>query len=141
MSIDINEYLTGRYNLFLETVDYKRIESNLDVTQYAVLCSDSMEVTQEDKILKIKFIRKATMNPSDVFLATVTLGAEFEIDENKSLDSDVETIKESLIENASHILFELSTRASLVVSQLTAMCGQIPVITSPRCMFKGENDK
>lgn len=94
----------------------------------------------EDEFIQLKFTRELVFEPIKLFELSVTIGANlFLVDEVKSEInlSKIDLAKELSSAN-SEILGNLVSRASLIISQLTATSfGNAPIITPPT-MFRKE---
>lgn len=139
---NISECFKMDYQVFLDDVKYKKNEihqkESCDITMH---CYDYLKSEViEDEFIQLKFTRELVFEPIKLFELSVTIGANlFLVDEVKSEInlSKIDLAKELSSAN-SEILGNLVSRASLIISQLTATSfGNTPIITPPT-MFRKE---
>ncbi len=131
--MEYNDYFRDEYKYFLNSVVYNISENFSDDSDNGVnvAISDSLRFDANKDFLVIIATRKVDTVPETIS-TEVSYGARLYF---KDISINVENVDwkekfrtEHLFDN---VLRELFSRISLIISQLTSACGQVPLITVP----------
>lgn len=132
----IDEVLNGKCSLYLDKVEYKRLdESDCEVS---LKVKDDVEIKLDNKLQGIVAIitRKLSFTPMSLFEITVTFGVYLEVnDDYKDLKTiNLSAIKDEFLDDDCVITNIVMSRISLIISQLTSSFGERPIVTPPSIM-------
>ena len=130
---NLAQFFSEEKRIYLNEVQYHVIEDGEDAEEYELICSDNLEVSlEEDKGVQILLTRTLKINPRDLFELSVSFGAELIFSENKDqINWKAINLAEEFRNNGDFITNNLTSRISLLVSQITSSYGQAPLVTPP----------
>lgn len=140
--MNILEFLNGRQSLFLKSINYQINETFEQKEAIEVQVFDDLDskFVEEKKIIEIVVKRKVQFVPIEPYALEVVMGSNLFLKEDKlqefkqaNLNLNEELVKQS------KILSVLTSRISLLISQITASYGGKPMITPPIYVPENEN--
>ncbi|MBR6307909.1 MAG: hypothetical protein IKR39_04820 [Lachnospiraceae bacterium] len=144
MIANLQEYFRTEIGIFLDAVNYKRIEeSNTDNNQQiAILCQDNVNASLSDEGVRILITRSVTFDPENIFTMSVSFGADLRFNDRKS-EHDWKNINlaEEFMENGDFVTSQLISRISLIIGEITSSFGQQPLILPAVLAKKNMPDK
>ena len=126
------DYFTMNYRFFLQNVQYEKIALGDD--NATMQLNDHLEVQDLEDHAVLKYTRNAFFEPQQLFSISVTFVAELEYSEayrSKAVENRSQEALEVIKEAGEQVTSNLSSRASLIIAELTSGSGQMPVITPP----------
>ena len=126
------DYFTMNYRFFLQNVQYERIALGED--NATMQLNDHLEVQDLEDHAVLKYTRNVFFKPQQLFNISVTFVAELEYSEayrSKAVENRSQEALEVIKEAGEQVTSNLSSRASLIIAELTSGSGQMPVITPP----------
>lgn len=126
------DYFNPSYRFFLQNVQYERIEAEKE--KATMQLNDQLEIQDLEDHAILRYTRKAFFEPQQLFNIIITFAAELEYSEEyriKTVENRSQEALEVIKELGEQITSNLSSRASMVLAQLTSSSGQMPVITPP----------
>ena len=83
---NLQEYFKPEQEMFLDTINYKRIESQeSDVEEkLTLLCQDNVKVSVDEEKVRIIITRSLIFDPEELFALSVSFGADLKFNERKS---------------------------------------------------------
>lgn len=134
MISNLQDYFRPEQEIFLDKVNYKRIENtnNKVRKEFALLCQDNVKVSLNDDGVRIIVTRSLVFEPEEIFSMSVSFGTDLRFNERKS-EYDWKTINlaEEFRENGDFVTAQLMSRVSLIIGQITSSFGQQPIILQP----------
>ena len=134
MISNLQDYFRPEQEIFLDKVNYKRIENtnNKVRKEFALLCQDNVKVSLNDDGVRIIVTRSLVFEPEEIFSMSVSFGTDLRFNERKS-EYDWKTINlaEEFRENGDFVTAQLMSRVSLIIGQITSSFGQQPLILQP----------
>lgn len=122
---------SGRRTIELDTVKFIRNEDFKSDSEYEIQMSDSIEAHTAADYLGIVVKREITCRPQGPFSIFVSYIVKHYLKDGETVDWDNINLKKFAEDNKQMLLpFEMET-TSLLISQLTAAYGHIPLITPP----------
>lgn len=133
--------LKGQQEIFLSNVSYNMSLAVNKTLETHLVINDGLDVSLENAKIKVIFSREVKTEPVELFALNVAVGCLLPIkDEFSKINWDICELNQSIKEDR-RILSGLISRASLLISQITASYGQPPIITPPTFLKKkGEED-
>lgn len=136
---NLSEYFKPEKEIFLDTINYKRIENlNRNIKgEVALLCEDNIKATANDKGVRIIVTRSLTFDPKELFSLTVSFGPDLKFNERKTeYDWFDVNLAEEFRENGDFITIQLMNRITLLIGEITSSFGQQPFILPPNLAKK-----
>lgn len=131
---NLQDYFRPEQEIFLDKVNYKRIENtnNKVSKEFTLLCQDNVKVSVNDDGVRIIVTRSLVFEPEEIFTMSVSFGTDLKFNERKS-EYDWKTINlaEEFRENGDFVTAQLMSRVSLIIGQITSSFGQQPIILQP----------
>ena len=144
MIANLQEYFRPEIGIFLDAVNYKRIEdpNTKNIQQIAILCQDNVNASLSDEGVRILITRTVTFDPENIFAMSVSFGADLKFTDRKS-EHDWKNINlaEEFMENGDFVTSQLISRISLIIGEITSSFGQQPLLLSPSLAKKNMSDK
>lgn len=130
---NLAEYFQDEQDIFLEEISYSKMENEV-ASEFSLNCTDNIS-TQiiENQGIKIVVTRTLEFEPKCVFSMKVAFGAKlyFEEDKIKEVDWNKLNLADEFRENGEFVINELMSRITLMIAQITASFGQVPLILPP----------
>lgn len=143
MISNLQDYFKPELEIFLDTVNYKRIE-NIDKEvkqEYALLCQDNVKASLNDEGVRIIVTRSLVFEPEEIFTMSVSFGTDLKFNERKSEhDWGSINLAEEFRENGDFVTAQLMSRISLIIGQITSSFGQQPLIIQPMLAKKIQSE-
>ena len=140
---NLYEYFKPELDIFLDSVNYNRIESagNEHNKELSLLCQENIKVSVNDKGVRIIVSRSLLFEPERFFVLNVSLGADLKFNERKNEHKweDI-NLAEEFKENGAFVTGQLMSRISLLIGQITSSFGQAPLII-PAILAKNDNNQ
>lgn len=144
MIANLQEYFRPEIGIFLDAVEYKRIEEpNTEVkTEIAILCQDNVNASLNEDGVRILITRHVKFDPEKIFTLSVTFGADLKFTDRK-LDYNWKDINlnEEFMENGDFVTSQLVSRISLIIGEITSSFGQQPLLLPAFLAKKNSSDK
>jgi hypothetical protein len=132
--LDYDKYFLKEYQFHLKEVKYEMLKEASPGEQYELICEDyiNTEILQEKK-LYIVFLRQVKFKPNALYNLSVSFGAVFTFKDEAKNDLDLHSINwgDEVVDNWMKFLSNITSRASMLISQITSSYGQSPVVTPP----------
>lgn len=128
---NLQEYFRPEIRIFLDDVNYKRIEDSTakDNTQIALTCNDNVNVSLNQDGVRILLTRHVTFDPINLFTLSVSFGADLTFNDRKSELNWIDyNLAEEFMENGDFITSQLMSRISLIIGEITSSFGQQPIL-------------
>lgn len=130
--LDFNRYFLHEHQIFLDNINYETLKLEKMSREVKLNCKDTIVAQLVDGVgVKFTFNRTMSFDPDGMFFLSVTFGvmmrfnlAYYEEIMWKNMDLAGEFKK-----NCPHILTNLMSRTSLMISQITSAAGQNPIVT------------
>lgn len=130
---NLAEYFQDEHDVFLENILYSRMENEIE-PNCSLNCTDniSTNVIKNQGVIII-VTRTLEFEPEGIFSMKIAFGAKlyFEEDKIKELEWAKLNLAEEFRENGEFIINELMSRITLMIAQITASFGQVPLILPP----------
>ncbi|MBR5447240.1 MAG: hypothetical protein IKV40_02335 [Clostridia bacterium] len=128
---NFNEYFIKEKNLFLENINYETVKAEKK-SMMRLGCRDTV-IAQliGDVGVKVIFNRRLAFEPEALFTLSVSFGVFLRFDPARRGEvnwHEVNIVNEFTKANPA-VLSELSSRTTLLVSQITSSAGGVPIIT------------
>lgn len=128
---NLSEFFEPEVDIFLDTVNYKRIESietGGDCSQL-MLCQDNLKAVVCEGNVRIVVTRRILFEPEGIFDLTVSFGADLSFNERKAeYDWSKINLTEEFRENGDFIIGQLMSRLSMLIGSITSSYGQPPLL-------------
>ena len=128
---NLQEYFCPEISIFLDIVNYKRIEEhNKEIKQeISLLCQDNVNASVNEDGVRIIVTRSIIFDPNKLFTLSVSFGADLKFSDRKS-EHEWKNINlaEEFLENGDFVTTQLMSRISLVIGEITSSFGQQPLI-------------
>lgn len=128
---NLHEYFRPEQEIFLDTVNYKRIEKSVESfrQEFALLCQDNVKVLAGEDGVRVVVTRTLVFDPEEIFTLSISFGMDLKFNERKT-EYDWENIDlaEEFRENGDFVTVQLMSRISLLIGQITSSFGQQPLI-------------
>ena len=139
---NLSDFFSPEQEIYLENIQYQKIEKKTLECKYALLCNDRINVSVEEDGVRIVFSRSLQFEPEGIFSLSVSYGAELRyIDSNNVPDWKDTNLAEEFKDNGDFIMIQLMSRVSLLIGQITSSFGQHPLILPPQTANKKEGNK
>ncbi len=137
---NLSAYFRPDLEIFLDTLDYKRIESEKNIEkEITLLCKDNIKATVQEDGVRIIITRILAFEPEEIFTLSVAFGADLKFNERKAEQKWTElNLAEEFRENGDFATAQLMSRMSLLIGQITASFGQQPIIPPLTLAKKGQ---
>jgi len=138
---NLHEYFRPEQEIFLDTVNYKRIENSVVRQEFALLCQDNVKVLAGEEGVRVVVTRSLVFDPEEIFALSVSFGVDLKFNERKA-EHDWENIDlaEEFRENGDFVTVQLMSRISLLIGQITSSFGQQPLILPTVLAKKVQSD-
>ena len=136
-------YFENKHDIFLEDISYSRLETNI-TTDCSLNCTDNINAQLiENQGIKLVVTRALEFEPESIFSMKVSFGAKlyFKEDKMKAFDWSQLNLAEEFRENGDFVINELMSRITLMIAQITASFGQVPLILPPLIPTNDKKDK
>ncbi|OKZ95467.1 MAG: hypothetical protein BHV90_22750 [Clostridiales bacterium 42_27] len=136
-------YFENKHDIFLEDISYSRLETNI-TTDCSLNCTDNINAQLiENQGIKLVVTRALEFEPESIFSMKVAFGAKlyFKEDKMKAFDWSQLNLAEEFRENGDFVINELMSRITLMIAQITASFGQVPLILPPLIPTNDRKDK
>lgn len=128
--IDFSRYFHPDHKIYLENVNYEHIKA--PAGKLRMNCKDTIVAHLAEPVgIKVTFNRTVSFEPEGLFYLSVSFSAIMRFNEEtkdeiswKGLD-----IASEFRQNGGAVLHNLSSRAALLIAELTSSSGQSPLIT------------
>lgn len=131
MICNLQEYFKPEQEIFLDTINYRRIENsgNELEQEVALLCQDNIKASVNDEGVRIIVTRSLVFEPEKIFVLSVSFGAELKFNNRKSEQDWMKiNLAEEFRQNGDFVTTQLMSRISLLIGQITSSFGQQPLI-------------
>lgn len=131
MICNLQEYFKPEQEIFLDTINYRRIENsgNELEQEVALLCQDNVRASVNDEGVCIIVTRSLVFEPEKIFVLSVSFGAELKFNNRKSEQDWMKiNLAEEFMQNGDFVTTQLMSRISLLIGQITSSFGQQPLI-------------
>ena len=132
MSINLSEYFLPEQQLYLDKVDYKRVEQSSQVNSVTLKCEDTINVAYYDTTdtVKITLTRTVSFSPDVLFNVSIAFCSVLTVhpDKKDELDWKNLNLAAEFKENGDFVLNNLLPRISLLLGQITSSYGLPPLI-------------
>ncbi len=131
MICNLQEYFKPEQEIFLDTINYRRIENsgNELEQEVALLCQDNIKASVNDEGVRIIVTRSLVFEPEKIFVLSVSFGAELKFNNRKSEQDWMKiNLAEEFMQNGDFVTTQLMSRISLLIGQITSSFGQQPLI-------------
>lgn len=128
---NLSDYFKPELEIFLDSLSYKRIESENKNTEkeFTLLCKDNIKTEVKEEGIRIIVTRILEFDPEEFFTLSVVFGADLKFNERKTeVKWDELNIAEEFRENGDFVTAQLMSRMSLLIGQITSSFGQQPII-------------
>ena len=128
---NLSDYFKPELEIFLDSLSYKRIESENKNTEkeFTLLCKDNIKKEVKGEGIRIIVTRILEFDPEEFFTLSVVFGADLKFNERKTeVKWDELNIAEEFRENGDFVTAQLMSRMSLLIGQITSSFGQQPII-------------
>ena len=133
--IDFVACFLPTFEFSLNDIHYKKLDiSNSDSSEKQLNCIDTIKAELVDpRHVCVEYTRELNFSTQDIFELSVTFGALYTINEDSDQNIDWNNIDISaeLLKSGAPVLNVLTSRISLLISQITSSYGQPPVVTPP----------
>lgn len=133
--IDFVACFLPTFEFSLNDIRYKKLDiSNSDSSEKQLNCIDTIKAELVDpRHVRVEFTRELNFSTQDIFELSVTFGALYTTNEDsdQNIDWDNIDISAELLKSGAPVLNVLTSRISLLISQITSSYGQPPVVTPP----------
>lgn len=135
--LEISKYFNPQHEFYLNDIDFKRCVNEVGGV-VSLNITDSFETELQGDSVLLMFTRTLKFDPQAIFDLSVSFGAELSLNPSTKDEVDWSTINlsEEFINNGKEIINNLASRASLLVSEITASFGQIPIVTPPTVILQ-----
>ena len=128
---NLQEYFCPEMGIFLDVVNYKRIEEHCTERkqEISLLCQDNVNVSVNEDGVRVIVTRSVIFDPNEIFTLSVSFGADLKFTDRK-LEyewKDLDLAQE-FMENGDFVTAQLMSRISLVIGEITSSFGQQPLI-------------
>lgn len=131
MICNLQEYFKPEQEIFLDTINYRRIENsgNELEQEVALLCQDNIKASVNGEGVRIIVTRSLVFEPEKIFVLSVSFGAELKFNNRKSEQDWMKiNLAEEFMQNGDFVTTQLMSRISLLIGQITSSFGQQPLI-------------
>ena len=128
---NLSEYFKSEQEIFLESINYKKIERSEEnsTKEITLVCQDNVKASVNEKGIRIILTRSLTFRPEELFELSVSFGADLQFNERKpDYDWNKIDLAGEFRENGDFIIVQLMSRISLLIGQITSSFGQPPFI-------------
>ena len=128
---NLSDYFKPELEIFLDSLSYKRIESENKNTEkeFTLLCKDNIKTEVKGEGIRIIVTRILEFDPEEFFTLSVVFGADLKFNERKTeVKWDELNIADEFRENGDFVTAQLMSRMSLLIGQITSSFGQQPII-------------
>ena len=130
--IDFNRYFLHDHQIFLDNVNYEVIKLEKASPEIKLNCKDTIVAQLIDKAgVKVTFNRTLSFDPEGMFFLSVTFGVMMRFNPvyyDEIMWKNIDIAGEFKM-SCPHILTNLMSRTSLLISEITSAAGQTPIIT------------
>ena len=130
--IDFNRYFLHEQQIFLDNINYEVLKLEKAQGEMKLNCKDTIVAQLRDKQgVKITFNRALTFDPEGMFFLSVTFGVFLKFNPvyyDEIMWKNIDIAGEFKA-NCPHILTNLMSRTSLLISEITSASGQTPIVT------------
>lgn len=130
--IDIKEYFQSEYEFELVGVEFQADERTDDHGGYRLCVNDEVTAEVKQHTVGVLFTRKVSFDPKGLFDIRVQFKVNLHFAEGVRQE-DLQGIdwEKEIKSTRTPFLSNVISRASGIISSLTAYCGQNPIITPP----------
>ena len=131
MICNLQEYFKPEQEIFLDTINYRRIENsgNELEQEVALLCQDNIKASVNDEGVRIIVTRSLVFESEKIFVLSVSFGDELKFNNRKSEQDWMKiNLAEEFMQNGDFVTTQLMSRISLLIGQITSSFGQQPLI-------------
>ena len=128
---NLQEYFKPEQEMFLDTINYKRIESQeSDVEEkLTLLCQDNVKVSVDEEKVRIIITRSLIFDPEELFALSVSFGSDLKFNERKSEHDWMNiNLADEFRKNGDFVTIQLMSRITLLIAEITSSFGQQPLI-------------
>ena len=129
--IDFEKNLSEEFEFRLSRVEYEGIEQPAAAEKLEVITFDEVVAEAKDSHILLTLTRKLSFKPSSLFAITVCFEVAIPLMGISGEDLGGEDIATAFKETPNAYVNDIFSRASLLISQITAAGGQIPIVTPP----------
>lgn len=129
--IDFKRYFQPEHQVFLEYVNFETAAPTPGA--HKMNCKDTIVARITEPVgVKVTFNRVLSFEPEGIFYLSVTFSCflRFRPDTKDEIDWRTIDIAKEFREGGGMILHTLTSRAALLIAEITSSAGQPPVITS-----------
>ncbi|MDE6956817.1 MAG: hypothetical protein K2O96_01780 [Lachnospiraceae bacterium] len=131
---NLEQYFLEEYQFYLNKIIFEKEDEPIQEGEVCLHCTDSISAGLNDADgVKLIVTRKLNFEPDSLYNLEVSFGANLTFVEEEKMKIDwaqVDLAKEFKA-NGEFVLQNLLSRISLMISQITASFGQMPLITPP----------
>lgn len=128
---NFSKYLKDEYQFSLKEISYSKIEGESALSQYDLKINDNLSSDLNQNSVVITFTREVSFEPASMFNLKVTFDFTLHFNDNSPEDAYSINWKQTLLDNPNLYLGNIISRASHLISEITASFGQQPLITPP----------
>lgn len=128
---NLEEYFLPEQTYFLNSVNYKILDNASQDGE--IKCIDNINTNVTDDGVRVIFTRTLKFTPESIFELSVSFGTILKFNEKNKDEikwNDISLAKE-FKDNGAFVLQNLLNRTSLLIAEITASFGQIPIIIPP----------
>lgn len=130
--IDFNRYFLHEQQIFLDNINYEVMKLEKTPQDVKLNCKDTIVAQLIDKKgVKVTFNRTLSFDPEGMFFLSVTFGVMLHFNPvyyDEIMWKNIDIAGEFKM-NCPHILTNLMSRTSLLISEITSAAGQNPIVT------------
>lgn len=130
---NLYEYFDPRQQVYLESINYTKLDKDKGEKELLLNCQDTIEVLVYDEIVNVKVHRDLGFEFDQLFKLSISAGVILRFIPEKKSDyywTEIDLSKE-FKENGHFALSNIMNRISLVIAQITSSFGQSPIILPP----------
>ena len=130
--IDFGRYFLHEHQIFLDNINYEVMKLEKASQDVKLNCKDTIVAQLIDKVgVKVTFNRTLSFEPEGMFFLSVTFGVMMRFNQvyyDEIMWKNIDIAGE-FKQSCPHILTNLMSRTSLLISQITSASGQAPIVT------------
>ena len=131
--MNIQDFFSSTYEFYLDKVAYTHKTKSSDNTAYTLNCVDNISTRiVDDSKLEVTVSRILEFTPDDLYSLSVSFVVVLQIIDGKKKELLlIKDLSFELAKGGQFFLYDIVSRMSSLISNITASYGQPPVITPP----------